>query len=738
MATIKTAKSVLVLIFIFLLLPAQIGKARQVSLKSAAPDSSPGDIGWQGGFFNDGIKGSVTAIAADGNKIYVGGSFSTAGNVVANSVAVWDGTAWHPLGSGFDFTVRTLAVDRFGHLYAGGDFTQAGAQPARHIALWNGKDWQEVGGGVSAPVYTIAVSPSGEVYVGGYFGFAGGIPVNSIAKWDGQYWEALNQGISDPHYKIMVYAIAIDRYGFVYAGGDFTEADGKPVNHIARWDGDNWKALGGGFLGDPNRLASVYSLAIDGRGNLYAGGTFSSAGGKKVSNLARWDGEEWWDVGGGVQYEGSSGARITSILADGGNIYISGGFNSAGGQSAQAIAKWNGTAFENLAGGMQKDFPDAPSVDALAIDRNGNIYAGGNYHLAGGRCTSNIAMWGGSDWQSLGSAHSLDGPISAIISDRQGGYYAAGGFVCAAGHEVNHIAHWDGTFWRGLGTGLAGGGYLAYPYALALDQNDQLYVAGSINKAGGVLAHNIAKWTGFEWQALGEGVDSVVRTLAVDSQNRIYVGGNFGVTAIDPPQVITVKLWDGKKWEIIGENFNDTVSVLAVDGQDRLVAAGHFTSINGIPAHGLARWDEGEWEAIVDEGIGPTRSLLISGNTIYGGGKAVWKIQDGRIEYLYNGFGDVVYDSWVLTLALDQQGRLVVGGLFSMFGGEDISYIARWNGQNWESLGGGTNGLVLSILIDDSSKLIVGGEFDQVGGKVSNNLAVWQEPNYAWLPFVSH
>ena len=722
------------LIILILLSFPQLSLANPPTPKSRSPAS----LGWQTGYFNDGVDGSVTAIAVDGDKIYVGGSFSTAGNVVANSVAMWDGMAWHPLGSGFDFTVRTLAVDRFGHLYAGGHFTQAGGQPAHHIARWNGEGWQEVGGGVSAPVYAIAVSPSGDVYVGGYFGFAGDIPVNSIAKWDGHYWEALNQGISDPHYKIMVYAIAIDRYGFVYAGGDFTEADGKLVNHIARWDGENWKALGGGFLGDPDRLASVYSLAIDGRGNLYAGGAFSSAGGKRVSNLARWDGEDWWDVGGGVQYEGLSGARITSILADGGNIYISGGFNSAGGQSAQAIAKWDGSAFENLAGGMQKDFPDAPSVDALAIDRNGNIYAGGDYHLAGGRCTSNIAMWGGSDWQSLGSAHSLDGPITAIISDRQGGYYAAGGFVCASGQKVNHIAHWDGTAWRGLGTGLAGGVYLAYPYALALDQIEQLYVAGSINKAGGILVHNIAKWTGFEWQALGEGVDSVVRSLAVDSQNRIFVGGNFGVTAIDPPQIITVKLWDGKKWKIIGENFNDTVSALAVDGQDRLVADGYFTSINGNPAHGLARWDEGEWEAIVDEGVGPTRVLLISGNTIYGGGKAVWKIQDGRIEYLDSGFGNVDYDPWVITMTLDQKGRLIVGGQFFIIGGKNAPNIARWNGMVWESLGSDdANGAILSI-IDNNDELIVGGGFDYIGGNVSNNLAVWHEPHYAWLPLVIH
>ena len=60
-----------------------------------------------------------------------------------------------------------------------------------------------------------------------------------------------------------------------------------------------------GSVGDPGIAGVVFSLTVfdDGTGPaLYAGGRFSEAGGVSVNSLARWDGEEWSDVGGGDDY----------------------------------------------------------------------------------------------------------------------------------------------------------------------------------------------------------------------------------------------------------------------------------------------------------------------------------------------------------------------------------------------------------------------------------------------------
>jgi trimeric autotransporter adhesin len=69
----------------------------------------------------------------------VGGLFTTAGGVTANNVAHWDGSAWASLGTdaenGVNGTVTALASVGQA-LYVGGVFTQAGSQASSNIALW--------------------------------------------------------------------------------------------------------------------------------------------------------------------------------------------------------------------------------------------------------------------------------------------------------------------------------------------------------------------------------------------------------------------------------------------------------------------------------------------------------------------------------------------------------------------------------------------------------------------------
>src|SRR5205823_2902182 len=67
-----------------------------------------------------------------------------------------------------------------------------------------------------------------------------------------------------------VYAIAISGSD-VYLGGSFTIAGRVFVNHIARWDGSQWSALGSGVTG-----GNVSAMAISGN-DVYVGGYFTTA-----------------------------------------------------------------------------------------------------------------------------------------------------------------------------------------------------------------------------------------------------------------------------------------------------------------------------------------------------------------------------------------------------------------------------------------------------------------------------
>src|SRR5260370_30950689 len=76
----------------------------------------------------------------------------------------------------------------------------------------------------------------------------------------------------------------------LYAGCSFTAAGGVAVNYIAKWDGNQWSALGGGM----NHVVMALTVFDDGTGPaLYAGGTFTTAGGAPANYIAKWNGTHW-------------------------------------------------------------------------------------------------------------------------------------------------------------------------------------------------------------------------------------------------------------------------------------------------------------------------------------------------------------------------------------------------------------------------------------------------------------
>jgi trimeric autotransporter adhesin len=75
---------------------------------------------------------------------------------------------------------------------------------------------------------------------------------------------------------------------------------------------------------------------------------------------------------------------------------------------------------------------------------------------------------------------------------------------------------------------------------------------------------------------------------------------------------------------------------------------------------------------------------------------------------------------------------LVVGGNFLSAGAVDVSYIARWDGQAWHTLGSGVDNIVRALHVFDPDAdgprlplLFVGGDFLNAGGQPASHVAVW-------------
>lgn len=390
--------------------------ASVIAAQVAADGTCP--VEWDGEVGQPGMQaGTVLVLTGfddgSGEALYAGGWLPDAGGEAVNHIAQWDGDAWHSLDGGMNGSVASLAVFDDGSgpaLYAGGSFTTAGGEDVDHIARWDGSSWSALsGGGTSGSVFALTVFDDGSgpaLYVGGFFETAGEVTVNGIARWNGEQWSALGSGSGMGYGNVRALEVFDDGSGpALYAGGIFEVADGLPASRIAKWDGQAWSALGTGISGSLEPDAPVYSLAVfdddSGAGSaLYVGGLFDTAGDVPVNNIARWRDGQWSAVGGGTS--GSHPAvRALAVFDDGAGsgsaLYAGGDFTSAEALDVNYIASWDGSAWSPLAGGLETEA--APVVGALTVMEQGSgadavLYVGGSFHTAGDEQALGMARWG--------------------------------------------------------------------------------------------------------------------------------------------------------------------------------------------------------------------------------------------------------------------------------------------------------------------------------------------------------
>jgi len=365
-------------------------------------------------------------------------------------------------------------------------------------------DWREVNDGVNGTIFAMTVFDDGideGLYCGGIFTEATSVVVSNIAWWDGGTWSSVGDGLSGEEEEDLaeVYALAVYDDGggaALYAGGIFNLAGMETVANVAKWDGFQWSALGDGVAGDDeDDPAYVYAMAVF-NGELYVGGDFTMAGGAPARNIAKWDGAAWSAVG--MPVDGvNRPVRCMTVWDDGSGeaLYVGGQFSTAGGSSANGVAKWDGSEWSRLRGAMNGP---TPRVNALAV-YDDMLYAGGQFDTVDGDDVNNIARWDGSRWSAVGDdeAEGTDGMVNAlaVFEDLVGdpSLYAGGEFTEAGGAEAFGIARWDGEHWGDVDNGVVGTVNALATFDDGSRLGNGLYAGGSLSRADTVTVANIAR-----------------------------------------------------------------------------------------------------------------------------------------------------------------------------------------------------------------------------------------------------
>src|SRR5687767_11491679 len=453
------------------------------------------------------------------------------------------------------------------------------------------------------------------VYVAGFFSMAGGVNATNVARWDGQDWHAMGPGIGRAEGSLLlsyVYSLATDGT-HIYAGGQFTNSGAfATTSSVVRWDGTNWQSVGNlrglpGYLGFTN-------------GFLYAGGLLVVPGDTNTCAVARWDGSSWNTLGSVVR---GSLAGGFNFRFEGSEVHAFGTFTNIGGIAANSAAKWApglpGSGWEALGGGFTGG---SVLVSGVAM-HNGQLYVSGTFQNADGVPAQNMAVWTGSAWLPFSTAND----------------------------EVRDI-HSDGT---------------------------HLYAVGDFTTIGGVSARRAARWNGAQWEPLGEGITSGIFD-AVLNGNELLVSGNF--VAAGSASVACIARWDGAEWSALNagrqNGMNGPVgAVFALDAfNGSLYAGGILTGAGGKLMNRIARWDGNAWSPLGEGIIGPSSHRV----------RAITHV------------GEDLY----------------VGGTFTNAGGVNALKIARWDGAQWHALGGGLNSNV-HAMAEFAGGLLVGGAFTRAG-----------------------
>jgi hypothetical protein len=711
-------------------------------LQTLAADQEPGDKQWAGDLTISGFDDRVTTLVKDmqGN-IYAGGDFTAFGGEAVNHVAKWDGSTWSGLGSNLKEPVNTLAADGRGNLYTDVLVTPDGGLPETVVMRWDGSSWSALKGDLSSLVDTLAegrdsnilitdlvVDSQDYLYAGGYFYLIQSDRyVGYVARWDGSNWTLLGSGMNHT-----VYDLAVDGQDNLYAGGEFTSAGGVSANRIAKWDGVSWSALGSGLGGEAPTIAD---LEADESGNLFVIGQFDSAGGIPVQLIAMWDGAAWKDLTAGNNsgwVEGDSPVIFDLSVGQRGDLYAAGSFAVIDGVEANNVARWDGSGWHALSTMKGNGLNER----ALAITVNGDdqVFVGGMFTNAGGLLANHIARWDGSYWFAWNEAGQggMNSLVDALAVDRDGVLYAGGYFTFAGTASANHVAYWDGIKWNALAKGVN-----AAVHALALDRSGDLYAGGDFTAAGPVAINYIARWDGATWNALGEGMGSEhafpqVRALAVDSHGNLYAGGNFTIAGGIAANYIAK--WDGSAWSALGSGMDDQVTELVLDPQGNLYAAGWFRRAGDVDANGIARWDGSSWSAL-GSGTSQVEAIAIGQEgDLYAAGMFLAPSDSSTYAYYiarwdgstWSPIGSGV-DNFIHALAVDKEGNLYAGGDFMNAGEAPARRIASWDGTTWSPLGSGIGGSssIATMVVDSWGNLYVGGQFTLAGNKPSAYLAKW-------------
>lgn len=250
----------------------------------------------------------------------------------------------------------------------------------------------------------------------------------------------------------------------------------------------------------------------------------------------------------------------------------------------------------------------------------------------------------------------------------------------------------DTTFYTNLGTG-----FNSTIRTSTIQSDGKILVGGDFITFNGNIRKNLVRLNsnGTEDTAfytnLGIGFDNIIYLTEIQSDGKILIGGEFtGLNGNTRNYLVRLNS-DGTEDTVfytnLGTSFDATMRAIAIQSDGKILVGGQFTDLNGN-----------------------TRNYLVRLNS------------DGTEDIAFyanlgTGFNDTVYN-----ISVQSDGKILVGGYFLTLNGNTRNKLVRLNSNGTEdtafytNLGAGFNGTTLSLSVQNNNRILVGGSFSTFKG----------------------
>lgn len=336
----------------------------------------------------------------------------------------------------------------------------------------------------------------------------------------------------------------------------------------------------------------------------------------------------------------------------------------------------------------------------------------------------------------------IDNFIRCFVVQPDGKIVIGGGFESINNFESKRVARLnaDGSFDQDFAASIN-----SVLYCVALQEDGKILVGGDFTEVSGQPTKGVARLLGdgsldpgFQLQSA---MDGSLRSIVVQPDGKIIVAGTFTkIHGVKKNRIVRLKS-DGTLDESFKGGANGVIWTMALQSNGKILLGGDFNLINGAKRNRIARLDsDGAIDNSFNPGVGANNwvyaivvqddgRIIIGGDfTEYNGrprNRVARLESDGSLDATFTpGAGP---DSGIRSVALQEDGKFLLGGIFKYFNDTPRNYLARLNVNGSIDMsfdpGAGFNDLVRCVGVQPDGKILVAGHFTNYNEIASSRMA---------------